>query len=312
MRKCSAVEDYARRGACPPLGSGGARQNPPCQLAVPNRRLVHVHSFVRRRRIWPNSPAVDIICAEQEDVDPVAARLGHTNSCETNNLSDAGSTKGVVVEMNVREAPTGASHLTLEQLEAGLEEIQRSPADGGPLRMIVQRPAVDERQVVEIGELDVDTGLVGDSWKTRGSRSTPDGSADPAAQLNIMNSRALALLAQSKDRWQLAGDQLIIDLDMSVENLPHGTRLSIGSAVIEVTEKPHTGCAKFAERFGKDGPAEIHQHPNRQPPPASRRLCKSRSVGTYPRRRFGYQGHQVDRLYPRVPQGCVLEPKQSP
>ena len=154
--------------------------------------------------------------------------------------------------MNVREAPTGASHLTLEQLEAGLEEIQRSPADGGPLRMIVQRPAVDERQVVEIGELDVDTGLVGDSWKTRGSRSTPDGSADPAAQLNIMNSRALALLAQSKERWQLAGDQLIIDLDMSIENLPHGTRLTIGSAVIEVTEKPHTGCAKFAERFGKD------------------------------------------------------------
>ena len=142
--------------------------------------------------------------------------------------------------------------MSLDQLEAGLEEIRQSPADGGSLSMIVQRPAVNEREVVATGELDVDVGLVGDSWESRGSRSTPDGSADPAAQLNIMNSRAVALLAQSKERWQLAGDQLIIDLDMSVDNLPPGTRLAIGSAVIEVTEKPHTGCAKFAERFGKD------------------------------------------------------------
>ena len=154
--------------------------------------------------------------------------------------------------MNVRELPTVSSHPTMEQLEAGLEEIRQSPADGGSLSMIVQRPAVNEREVVATGELDVDVGLVGDSWESRGSRSTPDGSADPAAQLNIMNSRAVALLAQSKERWQLAGDQLIIDLDMSVDNLPPGTRLAIGSAVIEVTEKPHTGCAKFAERFGKE------------------------------------------------------------
>lgn len=154
--------------------------------------------------------------------------------------------------MNVRELPTVSSHPTPGQLEAGLEDIRRSPADGGALRMIVQRPAVNEREVVAAGELDTDVGLVGDSWKTRGSRSTPDGSADPAAQLNIMNSRVLALLAQSEERWQLAGDQLIIDIDMSVENLPPGARLSIGSAVIEITEKPHTGCAKFAERFGKN------------------------------------------------------------
>ena len=208
--------------------------------------------------------------------------------------------------MNVRDLPTVASHLTIDQLEAGLEEIRRSPAEGGPLRMIVQRPAVNEREVVAAGELDVDVGLVGDSWESRGSRSTPDGSADPAAQLNIMNSRAVALLAQSKERWQLAGDQLIIDLDMSVDNLPHGTRLAIGSAVIEVTEKPHTGCAKFAERFGKDA-LRFVSSPTRQWPPAPRRLCPSRSVGRYPHRRFGQQGRQVDRPYLRVPQYCVLE-----
>ena len=154
--------------------------------------------------------------------------------------------------MNVRDLPKATGHPPLEQLKAGLDEIRQSPADCGALRMIVQRPAVEEREVVPAGELDVEVGLVGDSWKTRGSRSTPDGTADPAAQLNVMNSRVLGLLAQSKERWQLAGDQLIIDMDMSVDNLPPGTRLSIGLAVIEITEKPHTGCAKFSARFGKD------------------------------------------------------------
>ncbi|MAG36812.1 MAG: MOSC domain-containing protein [Dehalococcoidia bacterium] len=145
-----------------------------------------------------------------------------------------------------------ASHLTTEQLEAELDHILQSPASGGPLLMIVRRPDVEEREVVGEGALDVAVGLVGDNWKTRGSASTPDGKANPAAQITMMNSRVLALLAQSEERWQLAGDQLIIDMDLRVENLPPGARLSIGSAVVEISEKPHTGCAKFADRFGKD------------------------------------------------------------
>jgi MOSC domain-containing protein YiiM len=71
-------------------------------------------------------------------------------------------------------------------------------------------------------------------------------------QLNIMNSRVVALVAQQPERWALAGDQLFVDLDLSAENLPPGTRLALGSAVIEVTKQPHTGCAKFMERFGLD------------------------------------------------------------
>lgn len=118
--------------------------------------------------------------------------------------------------------------------------------------MIVRRPDVDHREVVEEGRLDVALGLVGDSWKDRASTSTPDGGPNPAAQVTIINSRALELMARSEDRWQLAGDQLVIDIDMSTENLPPGTRVSIGSAVIEVSAKPHTGCVKFADRFGKD------------------------------------------------------------
>jgi MOSC domain-containing protein YiiM len=71
-------------------------------------------------------------------------------------------------------------------------------------------------------------------------------------QLNIMNARAIALVAGTKDRWPLAGDQLYIDLDLSDANLPPGTRLALGSAMIEVTAQPHTGCRKFKARFGRD------------------------------------------------------------
>lgn len=144
------------------------------------------------------------------------------------------------------------THLTTEQLDAGLGHVRNSPADSGTLLMIVCRPDVDKREIVTEGMLDVDDGLVGDTWKDRGSTSTPDGSANPEAQVTIINSRALDLMAQSEDRWPLAGDQLVIDIDMSMENLPPGTQLSIGSAVIEISEKPHTGCVKFADRFGKD------------------------------------------------------------
>ena len=79
-----------------------------------------------------------------------------------------------------------------------------------------------------------------------------DGAADPDMQLNIMNSRVAALVADDPARRELAGDQLYLDMDLSYENLPAGTRLALGDAVIEVTEPPHTGCRKFAERFGKE------------------------------------------------------------
>jgi hypothetical protein len=143
-------------------------------------------------------------------------------------------------------------HLTIEELEAGLDEIRRAPRDQGTLQLIVRRPQVNAREVLEEGHLDPVHGLVGDTWETRGSSRSRSGSAHLDTQLNIMNARAIALVAQSTDRWALAGDQLYIDLDLSVANLPPGTRLGLGSAVIEITEEPHTGCGKFASRFGVD------------------------------------------------------------
>jgi hypothetical protein len=146
----------------------------------------------------------------------------------------------------------GALHRSLPELEAGLGSILQAPKDAGRLDLIVRRPGIDQREVLDAAELDVRLGLVGDSWSTRGSSRTADGTAHPDMQLNIMSSRVIQLIAQERSRWQLAGDQLFLDLDLSAENLPPGTRLALGSAVIEVTNQPHTGCKKFVERFGVD------------------------------------------------------------
>ncbi len=142
-------------------------------------------------------------------------------------------------------------HLTTAELESRLEHVLGSPTDNGKLELIVRRPEVDQRESVTAGRLDPEQGLVGDTWRRRGG-DMADGSADPEVQITVMNSRVAALVADDDDRRELAGDQLYLDLDLSGANLPAGTQLAIGSAIIEVTEQPHTGCRKFADRFGKD------------------------------------------------------------
>jgi hypothetical protein len=147
-------------------------------------------------------------------------------------------------------------HLTITELEARMADAGASPKDHGTLEMIVSRPATNERDVLEQAELDLEVGLVGDNWLARGSTSTEDGSAKLSAQITLMNSRVIDSIAVERDRWPLAGDQLFVDLDLSAENLPPGQRLSIGTAVLEITDEPHNGCAKFTERFGSpDGRA---------------------------------------------------------
>ena len=143
-------------------------------------------------------------------------------------------------------------HMTTEQLEAGLDDIRQAPKDSGVLQLIVRRPDTGEREILDDGQLDDAEGLVGDNWRARGSNSTPDGSAHPECQITIMNTRVAALVAQDKARWHLAGDQFYVEMDISRENLPPGTRLAIGDAVLEVSANPHTGCGKFVERFGAD------------------------------------------------------------
>lgn len=148
-------------------------------------------------------------------------------------------------------------HATLDDLKSGLDHVRSSPADRGTLELIVRRPAEDLREVLNEGELDAEVGLVGDRWHL-GTSPTND------AQLTVINSRLAQLVAGSRDRWALAGDQLYVDLDLSLENLPAGTRLTIGDAVIEVTPVPHTGCAKFSARFGSDAVKLVNKGEGRE------------------------------------------------
>ncbi len=143
-------------------------------------------------------------------------------------------------------------HLSAADLEAGLDEIRNSPKDESVLDLIVSRPEEDAREVMDLADLHVEVGLVGDTWQDRPSARNGDGKAHPDMQITMMNSRVAALVAQSKDRWPLAGDQLFVDLDLSKANVPPGSRISVGFAILEVTNQPHTGCEKFAARFGVD------------------------------------------------------------
>jgi MOSC domain-containing protein len=155
-------------------------------------------------------------------------------------------------------------HRTTAELEAGLEAIRQAPGNNGVLELIVRRPDVDSREVLVEAQLDLEQGLVGDTWKSRGSSRTPDGTSHPEMQLNIMNSRSIALVAGDREHWPPAGDQLYIDMDLSTTNLPPGTRLSLGSAVIEVTAQPHTGCKKFLARFGLEAMNFVNSPPGRK------------------------------------------------
>jgi len=147
---------------------------------------------------------------------------------------------------------TAIKHLTKEELEAGLDFIRQSPRDDGLLEMIVRRPREDEREILETGELNLQSGLEGDDWKTIISSQKTDGTIPTDTQLTLMNSRTIALIAGDKARWPLAGDQLYVDFDLSIGNIPPGTQLAVGEAIFEVSAVPHTGCSKFIARFGVD------------------------------------------------------------
>ena len=148
---------------------------------------------------------------------------------------------------------TGAMEKPLDRdLDIFLDDVKAAPRDAGPVVSIILRPGDDLREVVDAGVLSVEDGLVGDAWRARGSRNMPDGSADPDAQLTLMSTRVLAAIEPDRSRWPLAGDQILVDMDLGVDNLPAGTRLTVGEAEVEVTPLPHTGCGKFSARFGSD------------------------------------------------------------
>jgi MOSC domain-containing protein YiiM len=122
--------------------------------------------------------------------------------------------------------------------------VRAAPREQGTLDLIVRRPAREPRETLTEAVLDLEQGLVGDAWLAADGTHT--------RQLTIMATRAIALLARTRDRWALAGDQLYVDFDLSFTSVPPGTRLAIGKTVVEVSPEPHTGCKKFRARYGLD------------------------------------------------------------
>jgi hypothetical protein len=156
------------------------------------------------------------------------------------------------------------AYRTTEELEAALDYIRAAPTETGTLELVLRRPAEDEREILAEAELTFAEGVAGDTWNVRGSRRTEDGSAHPDMQLNVMNARLGRTIADDDEHMAQAGDQLYLDFDLSAANVPPGTRLAIGTAVIEVTDQPHTGCRKFSARFGPDAMRFVNSPPGRE------------------------------------------------
>ena len=145
------------------------------------------------------------------------------------------------------------AHLSTEQLTERVSGLAPAPTDNGTVSSLVIRPETNAREVVSTIHVVPGQGIVGDNYVARGNSKTPDGAAHPEAQICMMNAPVLDVIADGDSTAALlAGDQLLVDLDLSTHNMPAGTRVSIGSATFEVANKPHNGCAKFAERFGMD------------------------------------------------------------
>ncbi len=160
------------------------------------------------------------------------------------------STETAAVDPDARNDE--ARHRSTEELEAALRNIREAPATSGTIQLIVRRPAEDAREILSAARINADEGIEGDTWNQRGTSLSADGGPHPSKQITIMNSRAAAAIIGPLERWPLAGDQIYADLDIGHETLPAGTQLAVGDAVLEVAVEPHTGCAKYAARFGSE------------------------------------------------------------
>jgi dihydrofolate reductase len=159
---------------------------------------------------------------------------------------------------------TAEPHSTRDALDARLPELRALPSDEGTLALIVVRPAEGERRTPSTAELTTEDGVVGDRWRTTRTVTLPDGSPDPGNQLTLMSSRMLGLIT-TPERWPIAGDNLVVDMGLDVARLPVGARLAVGTAaVVEISEEPHTGCAKFSARFGSDALKFVNSPEGRQ------------------------------------------------
>lgn len=140
--------------------------------------------------------------------------------------------------------PNTAIHLSHAEIETGYAALPPAPKDEGRVILIVSRPATDKRDTPERVVITPEGGVPGDGWGRNPNRN-------PLSQITVMRRDIIELLGNGQP-LTVPGDNLVVDLDLSDANLPAGTRLRVGAAVVEVTPEPHNGCSKFRARFGDD------------------------------------------------------------
>jgi MOSC domain-containing protein YiiM len=137
---------------------------------------------------------------------------------------------------------------TMDQLEAAWTSEPPAPRDDGSVRLICVRKGGGIHETPGEIEITAHHGLQGDRWSQRDPHADPDG----ATAVTLMNVFVAELVGDGEQPLDAAGDNLLIDLDIGTDALPPGSRLTIGEAVLRVSEQPHTGCSTFRDKFGLD------------------------------------------------------------
>jgi len=143
-----------------------------------------------------------------------------------------------------------------DRLVSALDALAAAPIGSGRLAFLVRRGRGGRREVLERARLTPAEGMPGDAWGRRVLRTA-------TAQLAVMQHGVAELIANGQP-LALFGDQLFLDMDLSAEHLPTGSRVRIGGALLEVTPKAHNGCKMFAARFG-DEALQFVSEPVRRP-----------------------------------------------
>jgi hypothetical protein len=130
--------------------------------------------------------------------------------------------------------------------------LSAAPRDSGRIVQLCVRPDVNKRAFPEVLELCPRRGAIGDRWEWRTWMHLPDGSPDPRVQLALMDHRILAFLQDLTGCSHHPGDTCLLDLDLHADRLPAGSRLQIGSAVLEISDVENDACGKFATHYGAE------------------------------------------------------------
>ncbi|MFT5632095.1 MAG: hypothetical protein ACI9HB_003282 [Gammaproteobacteria bacterium] len=163
----------------------------------------------------------------------------------------------------LQSEPIASGHVRLAECEDALSTILAAPKSGAIVEQLCLRPGFSERSFPELLELTVAGGIIGERWTKAPWLTLSDGTPDPRIQVSILSKRVMDLCWRDRENTHHPGDTMIVDMDLGVENLPNGTRLGIGSAVVEVSDKFNTACIKWQGRYGAESLRWLNLRKNR-------------------------------------------------